>query len=59
MYRHMKPWDHVPGSLILRELGGVSRTIDGADYQAEPTVKPLVVAVNEEVWEIGRACITG
>ncbi|MDO5681886.1 MAG: inositol monophosphatase [Propionibacteriaceae bacterium] len=59
IYRHMKPWDHVPGSLILRELGGVSRTIDGRDYQAAPTDQPLVVAVNEEIWEIGRRCIVG
>lgn len=57
IYRYMKPWDHVPGSLILRELGGVSRTIDGLDYQATPTSQPLVVAINEEVWQIGRACI--
>ncbi|WP_432558136.1 inositol monophosphatase family protein [Granulicoccus sp. GXG6511] len=59
IYRHMKPWDHVPGSLILREAGGISRTIDGRDYRAEPTDEPLVVAVNEETWEIGRRCITG
>ncbi|HHV20718.1 MAG TPA: inositol monophosphatase [Propionibacterium sp.] len=59
IYRYMKPWDHVPGSLILRELGGVSRTIDGRDYKAVPTNEPLVVAVNDDVWEIGRRCITG
>lgn len=59
IYRNMKPWDHVPGSLIIRELGGVSRTIDGVDYRAAPTRQPLVVAVNEEVWAIGRACIEG
>lgn len=57
IYRHMKPWDHVPGSLIVRELGGVSRTADGVDYQAAPTDQPLIVAVNEEVWEVGRACL--
>lgn len=59
IYRNMKSWDHVPGSLILREAGGVSRTIDGVDYQGAPTREPLVVAVSEEIWEIGRACVTG
>lgn len=57
IYRNMKPWDHVPGSLMLREMGGVSRTADGVDYQAAPSDSPLIVAVNEEVWEIGRACL--
>lgn len=57
IYRHMKPWDHVPGSLMLRELGGVSRMIDGRDYQAEQTDVPLIVAVSEEVWELARQCL--
>lgn len=58
IYRNMKPWDHVPGSLILRELGGVSKLIDGADYQAVPSRTPLIVAVNEEVWDVARACLS-
>jgi fructose-1,6-bisphosphatase/inositol monophosphatase family enzyme len=57
IYRNMKPWDHVPGSLILRESGGVSRTIDGRDYVAEPGSAPLIVAVNEDVWQIARSCL--
>lgn len=57
IYRNMKPWDHVPGSLILRESGGVSRTIDGQDYRARPDSPPLIVAVNENVWQVARSCL--
>lgn len=57
IYRRLKPWDHVPGSLLLREMGGVSRTVDGVDYQGAPNTAPVVVAVDEEVWNIGRACL--
>ncbi|WP_425308548.1 inositol monophosphatase [Ammonicoccus fulvus] len=57
IYRNMKPWDHVPGSLILRELGGVSRMIDGTDYQGQQTNLPLIAAVNQDVWDIARRCL--
>lgn len=57
IYRNTKPWDHVPGALILRESGGVSRTIDGREYVAEPGSPPLIAAVNEEVWQIARSCL--
>lgn len=57
IYRRMKPWDHVPGSLILRELGGVSRMIDGIDYQGQQTDLPLIAAISPEVWDIARRCL--
>lgn len=57
IYRNMKPWDHVPGSLILRESGGVSRTTDGRDYMAQLSTLPLIVAVNEDVWRVARSCL--
>lgn len=57
IYRHMKPWDHVPGSLMLRELGGISRMIDGRDYQAQATDVPLIVALNDDVWHVARRCL--
>jgi fructose-1,6-bisphosphatase/inositol monophosphatase family enzyme len=43
------PWDHVPGVAVLRELGGVARRFDGADYRADVAGLGMVVAVSAEV----------
>ncbi len=54
------PWDHVPGSLFLREAGGTAKRLDGRDYRASDRGKGLIVscsiAVHEMVCEqlIGR-----
>lgn len=43
VYHHAKPWDHVPGSLLVSEAGGHLGFVDGSDY--DPcTVGPGVVA---------------
>lgn len=44
-------WDHVPGVAILRELGGVARRLDGADYRADVPVDGLLVAADEKTWD--------
>jgi fructose-1,6-bisphosphatase/inositol monophosphatase family enzyme len=35
LFTKLMPWDHVPGTLILREAGGIARTLDGRLYEAK------------------------
>ena len=51
-YYRMLPWDHAPGSLILREAGGVVRDIEtGLDYAPRTLKGPHLVARDEEGWQ--------
>ncbi|GAB3702174.1 inositol monophosphatase family protein [Mariniluteicoccus flavus] len=60
LYRNMKPWDHVPGTLMVQEVGGVARTLDGADYTtARPPVGPLLAAASAEAWDVARGALKG
>jgi fructose-1,6-bisphosphatase/inositol monophosphatase family enzyme len=51
MFWRILPWDHVPGSLIVREAGGVARHLDGVDYRPVHQRKGLLVAANEDIWK--------
>ncbi|MGC4803884.1 inositol monophosphatase family protein [Micromonospora sp. DT233] len=44
------PWDHAPGTLLVREAGGVARRFDGSDYHPGDDGHGLLVATNERVW---------
>ena len=46
------PWDHAPGALLVREVGGVVGDPDGAGYRPSiATAAPGVLAArNEEIW---------
>ncbi|MEP2828091.1 inositol monophosphatase family protein [Parvibaculum sp.] len=51
-YHRMLPWDHAPGTLILREAGGVVRNIQtGEDYAPRTLKGPHLVARDEESWQ--------
>lgn len=54
-YSTLKPWDHLPGALMLRELGGVSRTRDGVDYTASTQSSHLIAAVTPQIWDVANA----
>lgn len=54
-YWRTNPWDHLVGAVLLRELGGVSRRPDGADYRAGDDGVGLVVASSPAV---GDAVVT-
>ena len=50
-YHRMMPWDHVPGSLILTEAGGIVRDMaSGADYAPRTLAGPHLVARDEAGW---------
>jgi fructose-1,6-bisphosphatase/inositol monophosphatase family enzyme len=52
-----KPWDHIPGTLFLRELGGVARMADGADYGPAVNEGYLLVAATPEIWRTAQAVV--
>ncbi len=49
-YTSMHPWDHLAGSLMVTENGGVSRTMDGLAYTLLSRSKGLLVASDTLVW---------
>lgn len=53
-YSSLHPWDHLGGSLMVVESGGVSRTLDGVDYSLLTRSKGLLVASDVMVWMTAR-----
>ncbi len=55
VYRTLKPWDHAPGTLLVREAGGIARyfATDGkkTDYHANSTGPALICASSPELWD--------
>ena len=44
LYRSARPWDHVPGALLVAEAGGLVGRTDGAPYEADDIAAPGLVA---------------
>ncbi|MEU5723334.1 inositol monophosphatase [Micromonospora sp. NPDC047738] len=53
------PWDHAPGTLLVRGAGGVARRFDGTDYHPADGGRGLLVAASEEIWDEVRAALLG
>jgi len=52
LFTKLMPWDHAPGTLLVREAGGVARLLDGREYQ--PTIvrgPPLLAASDQGTWD--------
>lgn len=49
-YTNIHPWDHLAGSLMVTENGGVSRTMDGLAYNVLNRSRGLLVAGDVLVW---------
>lgn len=49
-YNSVHPWDHLAGSLMVTENGGVSRSMDGLAYSLLTRSKGLLVANDALVW---------
>ncbi len=50
-YRRLWPWDHAPGTLLLREAGGKVERIDGTPYRAGDRVHGLLTAPDAATWQ--------
>lgn len=58
LYRRAKPWDHAPGSLLLREAGGVVGTFDGRPYRPQDAAPAgLVAAADAATYEHVRSLL--
>ncbi|MEV6602327.1 inositol monophosphatase family protein [Actinoplanes sp. NPDC051346] len=51
------PWDHAPGSLILREAGGAVLHLDGSAYRPESAERGLLIAANHDIWHTVRGTL--
>jgi fructose-1,6-bisphosphatase/inositol monophosphatase family enzyme len=57
MFYRTLPWDHVPGTLLLREAGGQVARYDGSAYRAADGGVGLLSAVNEAMWRDVKAAL--
>jgi fructose-1,6-bisphosphatase/inositol monophosphatase family enzyme len=51
MYGKLMPWDHLPGTMITREAGGVFGRLDGSPYLVSHTGGGLIVTTDEASFE--------
>jgi fructose-1,6-bisphosphatase/inositol monophosphatase family enzyme len=58
-YRSMFPWDHLPGGLMVTELGGRIATDVGEAYHAGVIGRRLVSANTPLLWEEARDALFG
>lgn len=49
-YTSLHPWDHLAGSLMVTENGGISRTVDGLAYTLLSRSRGLIVAGDTLSW---------
>jgi len=57
LYREGKPWDHLPGTLMVTEMSGRSATRSGVDYRPGITAPPLSV-IPAEKWDSIRDALS-
>lgn len=59
LYGHTNPWDHLPGTLMVREAGGAAAHRDGTPYGARTSSDGLVVAADPRTLERARHACEG
>lgn len=59
LYRRLWSWDHIPGTLILKEAGGMVSRLDEVPYRSSDRVERLLAARNEETWHAVREVLVG
>lgn len=55
VYKKIKPWDHLPGALLVAEAGGIIRKLDGSPYVPGDETGGIIAAANGEIWQAVRA----
>jgi fructose-1,6-bisphosphatase/inositol monophosphatase family enzyme len=58
-YRSMFPWDHLPGALMVTELGGRVATDTAVDYNAAAIGRRLLSATDPRLWQVARDALFG
>lgn len=57
IYSFMKPWDHLAGSLLVEEAGGMVRKWDGTPYQPGDTRGGIIAAATSQIWDAVRKAV--
>ncbi|AKU17974.1 inositol monophosphatase family protein [Luteipulveratus mongoliensis] len=57
LYGRTKPWDHVPGALLVREVGGYVARTDGTPYLPTDVEGALLVAASKDVFDTVQALV--
>lgn len=52
LYRGTRPWDHVPGSLLVTEVGGFVGDPSGGAYSPRREPRRIVAAASEQVFRV-------
>lgn len=58
-YRSLHPWDHLPGGLMVREVGGRVATDEGVEFAPGVTGRRLIAAADADTWECAREALFG
>jgi fructose-1,6-bisphosphatase/inositol monophosphatase family enzyme len=51
VYSMMKPWDHLAGTLMVREAGGLAQRWDRSPYVPGQNAGGLITAINQQIWD--------
>ena len=51
IYNHSKPWDHLPGSLLVQESGGWIGGLDGGPFAAQGLGSGLISAPDRATYD--------
>jgi fructose-1,6-bisphosphatase/inositol monophosphatase family enzyme len=57
VFHRVLPWDHVAGSLLLKEAGGHIARMDGAPYRYWDGGTGLLAAGSREMWDVAAAVL--
>ena len=59
LFWRAKPWDHLPGALILGEAGGRIAHFDGSPYHANGDRTGLLAAASPALWDAAARVLFG
>lgn len=51
IYNKCMPWDHLAGTLIIRECGGIAAKWDGTAFTPADTNQSLLIASDDQLWD--------
>ncbi|HEY9538314.1 MAG TPA: inositol monophosphatase family protein, partial [Kiloniellaceae bacterium] len=60
LFTRLMPWDHVPGTLLHSEAGGIALCFDGTPYKATRWRETgLLMAPDRQSWDALHATLLG
>lgn len=59
LFARTLPWDHAPGVLLMEEMGGRCRRLDGNLYRVDQDRTGLLAAATPELWDHAQRLLEG